>query len=366
MSLPSIADNLRAFRIIDKAALIHNVNEFHKVLGSTKIMAVVKANAYGHGATIVSNILESMGIDCFATATLEEAIALRQAGIKSRIIILQYVDPCMVDTIKAYGLTITLVDAFHAKAWQKLNAGIDCNLAIDTGMHRIGIPWSDQTTIASLLKSKALHIVHVYSHLCDAESLSDSALTMTALQQQRFDQVVKLVKTIDSSITTSLQATYGVLNHPYMKYDYARIGVGLYGIQYVQKRLALDLKPVLSLYGRISSIHSLKANESIGYCQLDAADHDRTIATISFGYVDGLTKSMRGHDLYIDDKPVKIIGNICMDCCMVDITGLSCDINQLVEVIGSHQSVITVCHGLSTHFLEFLCSISDRVPIIVK
>ena len=365
MSLPTTCDKYRAFRLIDSTAFRHNVTSFQNILGSTKIMAVVKANAYGHGATIISPILESMGIDCFATATLDEAIALRKAGITSRIIILQYVDPCTVDTIKSYGLTITLVDEDHANKWIAMHAGIDCVLAIDTGMHRLGIPWFNQDIICRMIQSKAIHVVHIYSHLADAESLSDSAIKMTRLQQSRFDQVVELVKTIDPMVTTSLQATYGVLNHPDMHYDYARIGVGLYGIQYVQTTLSLDLKPILSLYGHIESIHMVKANESIGYCQLDKADHDRTIATVSFGYVDGLTKAMRGHDLYIDGKAYPIVGNICMDCCMIDISGSNIHTNQWVEVIGSHQSVIQCCDGLTTHFLEFFCSISDRVPIIL-
>ena len=365
MSLPKQSEALRAFRLIDQTALIHNVFQFQRVLGPSKIMAVVKANAYGHGATLVAPWLEQNGIDCFAVATLNEAIALRKANLSSRIIILGYVHPSMVETIISYDLTITLMDAHHAQRIRALHRCIDCVLAIDTGMHRIGIPWYDQKTIETIIHDPYLHIVHVYSHLCDSESLKNDALSMTRLQQQRFDSLVKRIRTIDGSITFSLAATYGVLNHPDMHYDYARIGVGLYGIQYVSTALKLDLRPVLSMYSHIVHIQDVNANESIGYCQLDKVDHERTIATVSIGYVDGLTKQMRCHDLYIDDHPVKIVGNICMDQCMIDVTGLPVHIDQAVEIIGKHQSVVALSDGLTTQFLELLCNIDTRVPSIL-
>ena len=125
MSLPQQSETLRTFRLIDQQALIHNVTQFQNVLGPTKIIAVVKANAYGHGATLVAPWLQQLGINWFAVATIDEAIALRKCGIKGRIIILGYVNPSMVQTIQTYDLTITLMDAQHAKRWHALHQHID-------------------------------------------------------------------------------------------------------------------------------------------------------------------------------------------------------------------------------------------------
>ena len=364
MSLPETFKDQRCARLIDISALKHNLQCFQTLLGFTKIMAVVKANAYGHGASIVAPLLQDSGIDCFAVATIDEAIQLRQCGITSRIIILGYVHPSSIDTIIHYGLTITLMDIDHAKRIAMLSKRIDCVIAIDTGMHRIGIPWCDQTMIDTILHDPYLHIVHVYSHLCDSERLDAQAIAMTRLQQHRFDKVIAYIHAFDPSITTSLQASYGALNYPDMHYDYARIGVGLYGIQYIDTTANLDLKPVLSLYTHITHLQVVKPHESIGYCQLDRSDQQRLIATLSIGYVDGLTKACRGHSLYIDDHPVAIVGNICMDQCMIDVTGLDVTIDQPVEIIGNHQTILDLTKDIPLHFLEVLTNIDSRVPIL--
>lgn len=328
----------RAWIAINIDNLIHNVKQFQKLLPSKcAIMPAIKANAYGHGVNIIGMALQDIGIEDFCVASVDEAIELREVGITGQILILGYTSPYRFDDLLCYSLTQTVVDFPYAKQLNDYEKTIDVHVGIDTGMHRLGERSDNIETICDIWKCNNLRIKGVYSHLCVSDGESDMERKFTLKQIEEFNYVVdSLHKRGISGFKTHIQSSYGVLNYPFSNFDYARLGIALYGVfssshdKVVSK---INLKPVLSLKARIECIRLLYAGESVGYGLTYTATEEMKIAAVSIGYADGIPRELsnNGYAL-INGYEAPIIGRICMDQLLLDVSKVS-DVDSGDEVV---------------------------------
>lgn len=340
----------RAWIEIDMKNLQHNVKFLSSILSpKTKLMPAVKANAYGHGAVEITKALENLGISDFCVASAAEGIELREAGISGQILVLGYTPVADIKDIVSYDLTQTVVDIAYAKELQKFGRQVNVHIGIDTGMHRLGIPYDQLEKITKLWDYTNLNITGVYSHLCVADSKDEKDRLFTRQQINRYNSLIKkLHQEGIRGFSTHLQSSYGILNYPKNQYDYARIGIALYGILSTQgdkTSIQADIKPVLSLKSRIISVRTLKKGEGAGYGLEYIAEKDSKIATVSIGYADGVPRALSGKGFVLcKGKRIPIVGRICMDQLLVDISDIPVDMNmEEVVLIGrSGQEEITV------------------------
>lgn len=366
----------RLWAEIDFGNLTHNVRAIQAVLpAQTEFMAVVKANAYGHGDILVARHLNSIGIKSFAVASLEEGIHLRKNRIKGLILILGYTAPENSRLLKRFGLTQTVCDYNHAVALHRQGVRLDVHVKIDTGMHRLGESSDDVDRLAEIYRMQNLRVTGTFSHLAAAELLGESAKQLTEEQIERFDQVVAAIK--DRGLDpgkTHIQSSYGVVNYPHLRYDCARVGILMYGVDscatthYCQQ---LQLKPVLSLKARIAAIKRVAKGECIGYGIDYRCAQDRTIAVIPIGYADGLPRCYGelGGKLIVNGHLAPVLGRVCMDQVIADVSGTpQVSPNSIVTWIGQDQGsdiscekVAAICNTISNEVLSCLGPRIERI-----
>ncbi len=362
----------RAWTEIDLTALEHNVRMFQSRLPEQcKLMAVVKANAYGHGDIIIAKALNKLGINSFAVATLEEGIHLRKKGIRGEILILGYTNPCDAGCLARYRLTQTVIDSNYAIALNKSGKKIKVHLKIDTGMHRIGIDYSDISQIEAIYKLKNMMIEGFFSHLCVSDSLTDDNITYTDLQIERFFKVMNILKSKNYDIgKLHIQATYGVLNCSDLPCDYARLGIGLYGVLSNNERTRIEpnLQPVLTVKARVAQVKQILPGESVSYGRVFTAKENSKIAIVTIGYADGIPRNYSEANSYVLLKSQKapIIGRICMDQLIIDVTHIDkVEPNEIVTIIGRDgneviraEEVAVKCGTITN---ELLSRLSNRL-----
>ncbi|HEY5585488.1 MAG TPA: serine racemase VanT catalytic subunit [Ruminiclostridium sp.] len=319
----------RAWAEINLDNLNYNVNQFRKILPkSCNLMAVVKANAYGHGDTKIAKELNQLGIDAFAVATMEEGIQLRRKGISGEILIFGYTHPGEIYRLTQYDLTQTVVDYDYAKILNNFGKRIKVHVKIDTGMHRLGENYNEIQNIDRIFQCENLVINGTYTHLSVADSLKEEDVEFSNQQIEKFYNTVEQLKASGyDPKKIHIQSSYGVLNYPYLHCDYARVGIALYGVlsnENDKTRVFADLQPVLSLKARVVLTKEIAQTESVGYGRQFTAQQNTKIAVISIGYADGVPRSLscgKGQ-VIINGKKALIIGKICMDQLMVDITDI--------------------------------------------
>ncbi len=320
----------RAWIELDMKHLAHNVAEFKKMLPEDcKLMPAVKANAYGHGATEMAGELQKLGIDAFCVASMEEGIELRRDGIKGEILVLGYTDPAYAKTLFKYQITQTIIDEEYGKQLEsyaaKEGGTLSVHIGVDTGMHRLGIPWDAHERLCAMWELPHLDVRGVYSHLCVSDGEEEKEIAFTKTQIARFDETVAYLRTqIKKPFAAHLQGSYGVLNYPECHYDYARVGIALYGIlssrTLIPKR-AKGLLPVLSLHSVITSIRELNPGEGAGYGLDFVAEKKSRIAAAAIGYADGIPRNLSGRGMaLLHGKRVPIVGRVCMDQLLLDVT----------------------------------------------
>jgi len=306
-----------------------------------EMMAVVKANAYGHGAIKVSKALNEIGVKAFAVATIDEGIELRKNNIRGEILVLGYTDIARVNELHHYRLIQTVIDYDHAILLSNCTKSIEVHIKIDTGMHRLGINVEEVDEIYEIFHLKGLKVSGIYTHLCVADSLEREAVNYSWNQIECFYYLLRQLK--DRQITLPMihiQSSYGLLNYNELQCNYARIGIALYGSLSSfgdRTKTSVDLRPVLSLKSRIATIREVLAGEGIGYGRDYHVTKNSRIAVIPIGYADGLPRNLTqglGRAL-VQGKQVPIIGRICMDQLVIDITDIR-DINKgdIVTLIG--------------------------------
>ena len=363
----------RAWKELNYENLKWNVERLTELLpkGCT-FMAVVKADAYGHGAIPVSSYLNRIGIRAFAVATLQEGVKLRKAGIQGEILIMGYTPPQDAYLLTANDLIQTAVDCAHARA---LNAAapypVKVHLKIDTGMHRLGERAEHIEALASLFALPRLRILGMYSHLCAADSQDIDDILFTRMQISSFLRTAELLreKGCDPG-KLHLQSSYGVLCYPDLPMDYARFGIAMYGVLSTPDTPLLErvpLRPVLSLHARIASVRELKPGETVSYGRHFRAEAPMRIAAVTIGYADGLPRCLSGTELpaLVRGRRTRVIGNICMDQLIIDVTNIpEARPGDCVTFLGSdgHQTLRAeeMAEKAGTITNELLCRLHIR------
>ncbi|MCI8634694.1 MAG: serine racemase VanT catalytic subunit [Eubacterium sp.] len=319
----------RAWIELNMENLLCNVKQLQALLPAhCAIMPAVKANAYGHGARLISQALQETGIRNFCVASVSEAIELRNAGIDGQILVLCYTTPYQFSDLVEYDLIQTVVDYSYARQLNSYGKPMCVHVGIDTGMHRLGEPSSNMETIRSIWNLKNLKITGVFSHLCVSDGTTETERDYTLAQIQKFQSVIRFLHQNGIyGFKQHLQGSYGVLNYPHLSFDYARIGIALYGAYSSpgDKTIAqVNLKPVLALKARIECVKPLHTGESVGYGLDYTAVKEMKIAAVSIGYADGIPRGLsnRGYVL-INGQKADIIGRICMDQLLIDVSEIS-------------------------------------------
>ncbi len=307
-----------------------------------KPIAIVKANGYGHGAVEVARTMEEEGITDFGVACLDEALELRNAGITGRILILGYVDRSQWQKAVDIDVIMTLASAEHAedlKSWAS-ERGITLNaeLKVDTGMRRIGVDWDcDDDLIRNLFELSNLHINGIFTHLCCADSFAEDDREFTLEQYRRYDSFISRVKS--SGYETGrrhVSASSGFLNYPDHRYDAFRPGFMLYGFNVGEIHDRYETRPVMSFFAKVEYVKTIKDEEAVSYGRIYHANGERQIATVSCGYADGYPRSLTGNAfVLVRGHKVPVVGRICMDQMMIDVTGIDVEREDVVTLIGT-------------------------------
>lgn len=365
----------RAWIQIDLDALESNIYHIKQRLSSkTKIMAVVKANAYGHGLVLISKKLYRLGIRDFAVASLEEGIILRKNGIKGNILILGFTNFDNLNDVIKYDLIQTIIDYEYAKRIKKLNltSKLKCHIKINTGMHRIGEKFNDFSKLFEMYQNEKLDILGTFSHLCVSGSKNEDDINFTLKQIRRFNYCLKVLKINGFNVgKVHLQNSYGFLNYKCFDYDYVRMGILMYGIESSKssyQKNKLKLKPVLSLKARITRIGKLNKNETIGYGRTKVLK-DTVVASVSCGYADGYPRNLSNKEVFVKvgKSYAKIIGLICMDQLMIDITHIkNVNVGDVVTLIGDDDkiSVLNLAFKAGTITNEILSRLGARLESV--
>lgn len=368
----------RAWIELDLDALRQNVVLLQKcVPDGCRLMPAVKANAYGHGAIPIARELNRLGIDCFCVACAAEGIELRRAGITGEILILGYTHPTEFSLLCRYRLTQSVTDYAYAEKMQQSGIRLHVHIAVDTGMHRLGIRCEDIEHIAAVYQMKKLLVDGIFTHLSACDSAAPDCHAFTESQILAFRQVVKALSQEGISCKgIHLLSSYGMLNYPGAAESYVRPGIALYGLFSTEADTRnlheiCPLEPVLSLKARVASVRTLYAGESVGYGLAFTADHDMQIAVLSIGYADGLPRELScgNGSVLIGGQRAPIVGRICMDQTLIDVSQLS-DVKQgdtavLIGVSGSEQitagELAGKCHTIANELLSRLGSRLERI-----
>lgn len=367
----------RAWREIDLEALAHNTWQIREALApECDLMAVVKAEAYGHGAVPVARRLRKEGVKAFAVASLEEGIALRRHGILGEILVLGYTAPHEARQLRRWHLTQAVVDAAHGEALAAQGVRLKVHLALDTGMHRLGIPAEDHRAIARMYRLPRLKVTGTFSHLCVSDSLDPADQVYTRSQLELYYDTLHWMEGHGCPPgETHIQASYGIWNLPPQNCTWARPGIALYGVgsDNVPTQRQLDLEPVLSLRARVASVRELEPGQGAGYGLAFRTDTPRTLATVTIGYADGLPRSLpqQGGQVLIRGCRCPMVGRICMDQLLVDVTQVPrISPGDVVTLIGRDgpgeiraEEVATQCGTITN---ELLSRLGGRLALVLS
>lgn len=359
---------------IDIRALVHNLNEAKRLAGSkSQILAIVKADAYGHGAVTISEALVRNGIQYLGTALVEEAIELRDAGIKIPIIVLGGIFEEQIPKIAEYGLTPVVYQEGFLKAIaneaRKRNKKINIHIKIDTGMGRIGVLPEDAVDFVKKAASqKNIKVEGIMTHFADAD-LADKAYAEK--QMAEFTSIAKRLDKDGIKIPYQHIANSAALvSFENDRFNMARPGIMLYGYAPFSKGKegGLNLIPVMSLKTKILHLKRVPAGTYISYGRTFVAKRDSIIATLPVGYADGYSRALSNKgSVIVKGKKAPIAGRVCMDMTMIDVTDIDgVDVNDEVVLIGKQgKETITVddiAMLANTISYEVLCCIGKRVP----
>jgi len=337
-----------------------------KLTSETLLLAVVKAFGYGSDAIEVAKFLEELGVDYFAVAYVSEGVELRNAGVKSPILVLHPQVSNLKKAVK-FNLEPSLYSDRILEAFTGLSAKLGLknypvHIKFNTGLNRLGFPHESSGLIAkNLLQIKSLKIKSIFSHLAASEDLNEKSFTK--LQIEAFDKASKSFSLSYGEMPIRhLNNTSGVLNFPNANYEMVRCGIGLYGFDNNSKKNTF-LRPVVSLKTIISQIHKIKKGESVGYNRAFFADEVKKIATLPLGHADGIDRKYGNGvgRVIIGGAVAPIVGNVCMDMIMVDVSNIDCSEGDEVVVFDETTTAQDLSEKAETISYELLTAISKRI-----
>ena len=353
---------------VNLSALVDNVRYFRSHLKpTTKLTCMVKAFAYGAGSVEVSKALQASGlVDYLAVAVADEGVELRRAGITLPIIIMDpevaamdlILENNLEPNVYSHQSLKTVIAAAEAKGLEN----IPIHIKIDSGMHRLGFYKEDMPWLLDrLTHQKAVHVASVFSHLVGSDEAQFDDFTLEQIKY--FDACAEELKAgLNYPIIKHICNSAGIERFADYQFDMCRLGIGLYGFSFV----GANLRNVCTLETTILSVKTVKAGETIGYGRHTTLAEDRTIAVIPIGYADGFDRrfSNYGGEVYVRGKRCPVVGNVCMDQAMVDVTGADARPGDIVEVFGEHMPLQELADKLGTITYEILTSVSRRVQRI--
>ena len=370
---------LRCYAEISLEAIGHNIREVKKRLPEgVKLLGVVKANAYGHGAVPVASYLENQ-VDYFATATIEEAIELRENGISAPILILGYVSPSQYSDLVEYDITQTIDSYAQALALEKeaarQNRKAKAHLAVDTGMTRIGfqVTEHDADEAAKIADLPHIELEGMFTHFSCADQEDK---TYCSVQMEKYDKMTALLA--ERGVTIPLRHicnSAGIMEFDDHRFEMVRSGIITYGIYPSEevKKERLDLIPALSWKSHVIHVKEVGPGIGVSYGATYVTEKPMTrIATVSAGYADGYPRALSNQGyVLIHGKKAPIIGRICMDQMMVDVTDIpDVQVEDIVTLVGTDgDETITIeeiANPAARFDYEMLCDISSRVTRVYK
>jgi alanine racemase len=361
----------RAWVEINLDSIANNLMQIKRHIGDeVKINGVIKADGYGHGAIMTAVVLCEKGIDMLSVATLDEAVQLRKKKIKVPILILGYTEVGRIEEIMNNNLIITVFDYELARKLsdEAVSKGyrIRAHMKIDTGMNRIGFHYTDEETILKAYDLKGIDIEGAFTHFSTADE-KDAA--HTNLQYKRFTAILEKLRTmgIDPGICHANNSG-GTILHQGKSLDMVRTGLLIYGLypsEHARQIDGPDLKAAMTFKARIIKVKDIEEGEPISYGNSFTTTKKTRIATISCGYADGYSRVLSGKaSVFINGKEAPVVGNICMDMCMADITEIDGLIKAGDEVIMFDNRITAddLAAMMGTINYEIICRIGMRVP----
>ncbi len=356
---------------ISADALQHNLNYFKQKLDSkTKILAVVKAFGYGSESVDVAKTLQDK-VDYFAVAYTNEGVVLREAGIKTPIIVLhpqiQNLKEIVKHRLEPNLYNFKILDAFLQLADEAPLMNYPVHIKFNTGLNRLGFWHTDVPAILTQLKqSNNIKVTSIFSHLAASDDIDEQEFTVG--QINNFAYIVKhIYEHLGYEPMIHILNTSGIVNYPQAQFDMVRLGIGLYGFGNDEQETS-QLKNTHTLKSIISQINIVQPGETVGYNRSFVANKETRSATIPIGHADGISRKLGNEEgfVIINNQPAPIIGNVCMDMIMVDVTKIDCKEGDEVILFNHQQHIEFMAHKCETIPYEILTAISQRVKRLVK
>ena len=351
---------------IDLNNLTHNYNHLRQKLSSdTKFIAVVKANAYGQGAIEIAQKLVSLGADWLAVAYAEEGISLRQAGIQCPILVFypqfENIDRLIEHQLEPALYSTAFISAFSMALETKNRTDYPAHLKCNTGLNRIGLSKEDLDSFLAQKDTFPFKLQSVYSHLGASENPKPCAFT-----KKQITRFLSLKTKVEQAYLKPplfhLVNTSGIFNYPEYHFDAVRCGIGLYGFAN-QPHWDISLLPIARLSSSIVQLHKVEKGESVGYNQGWIAPQKSEIAVLPIGHADGISRRFGKEvgGVWINGQHAPIVGNVCMDMIMIDVTNISCELHQQAIIFDAEHAATLLAKSAGTISYELLTALSTRI-----
>jgi alanine racemase len=354
----------KTFIEINLNSIRRNITTLKSRLHSqTKVLAMVKASSYGSGGEKMSHFLTQIGVDYFGVAYADEGVEIRNSGVKTPILVMnaeeESFDDCIQNDLEPAIYSLKQLNSFILSVLYQGKTEYPIHLKIETGMNRLGLQEDEiEAALEIILSQPEVKIQSVYSHLSDSDN---AASTFVQEQVEIFKRVVNQIKKrIHYNFDQHILNSEGCLNFPEYSFDMVRIGIAMYGCT---SHKSIKLEPALRWQSAVSQVKYLHENSTVGYGHNPLPEAISKIAIIPIGYADGLRRVLSNGQgkVYINNHPCKIVGNVCMDMIMVDVSSFKINEGDVVEIIGVNQSLESLAESMSTIPYEVLTSISKRV-----
>ncbi len=353
---------------VNLTAMVHNLKQYQQqLLPTTKLMVMVKAFSYGSGSVEIARLLQFHKVDYLAVAYADEGVELRRAGISLPIMVMNP-DASSFEALVEHYLepeiySFPICQSFHQYLQQQGIQQFPVHIKLNTGMNRLGFDIEEIPQLGEWLgKQQTILVKSVFSHLVGSETSIHDAFTQQ--QSQQFELACsQLEKNLGYGFLKHLANTAAIFRHPHLQYDMVRLGIGLYGVDSAAEQI-IQLETVATLKSTIAQIRKVKAGSSIGYNRKSIVQQDSIIATIRIGYADGLSRRMSNGAgaVFIKGQLAKIIGNVCMDMIMADVTHIPhVQEEDIVEIFGKHLPVQQVAQWCDTIAYEIMTAVNQRV-----
>ncbi|MCX7027682.1 MAG: alanine racemase [Spirochaetes bacterium] len=359
--------------LVDLGKLIGNYREIRRLSPGARICAIVKADAYGHGAIAVARALEKAKVDFLAVAFIEEALDLRKEGIGTPILVLGTTDPENAEIVVAKGISQTVYTEELARALSeaavRLGKRAKIHVKIDTGMHRQGIGYEEARRFAGVLAGlKGLSLEGAYSHFTESDSPDKS---FSLLQIRRFEEALEAMRAAGTPPEIAhIANSAAILDLPEARFDMVRPGIILYGLSPGgEMTLPEGLKPVMSLRSRIANLRIVPRGDGLSYGRIFTAARDTRVGLLQLGYADGYWRTFSNRaKVLVGGKRVSVLGRVCMDQTLIDLTDIpGAGIGDEVILFGTPELPVGELSRIAdTIDYEITCGISQRVPRIYE